>query len=89
MQQYAVEVQPGAQGVPVQIRVALNSGEVVVRAIGKTICTWITRRVGQTTHLAARMEQMAMPGSILVTAREVLRLAEGSRCRSGPWGRCR
>ena len=32
--------------------------------------------VGQTTHLAARMEQMAMPGSILITA-ETLGLAEG------------
>src|SRR5437660_1130390 len=32
--------------------------------------------VGQTTHLAARMEQMAMPGSILLT-HAVLRLAEG------------
>src|SRR5262245_51524420 len=32
--------------------------------------------VGHTTHLAARMEQMAMPGSILITA-DVLRLAEG------------
>jgi tetratricopeptide (TPR) repeat protein len=32
--------------------------------------------VGQTTHLAARMEQMAMPGSILLTA-GALQLAEG------------
>lgn len=32
--------------------------------------------VGQTTHLAARMEQMAMPGSILMTG-DALRLAEG------------
>ena len=32
--------------------------------------------IGQTTHLAARMEQMAMPGSVLITA-EVLRLVEG------------
>ena len=32
--------------------------------------------VGQTTHLAARMEQMAMPGSILLT-QAALRLAEG------------
>ena len=31
--------------------------------------------VGQTTHLAARLEQMAMPGSILIPA-ETLRLAE-------------
>jgi class 3 adenylate cyclase len=32
--------------------------------------------VGQTTHLAARMEQTAMPGSILVTA-GTLGLAKG------------
>jgi len=32
--------------------------------------------VGQTTHLAARMEQLATPGSILLTA-DTLRLAEG------------
>ena len=32
--------------------------------------------IGQTTHLAARMEQMAIPGSILMTA-DTLRLAEG------------
>ncbi len=32
--------------------------------------------VGQTTHLAARMEQTAMPGTILI-AGDVLRLAEG------------
>ena len=32
--------------------------------------------IGQTAHLAARMEQMAMPGSVLMTA-DVLRLAEG------------
>src|SRR5712692_8222462 len=74
VQQYAAEVQR-AQGVPVQIRVGLNAGEVVVRAIGSDLHMDYTA-VGQTTHLAARMEQMAMPGSILVTA-EVLRLAEG------------
>ena len=32
--------------------------------------------VGQTTHLAARMEQLAKPGSTLLTA-DTLRLAEG------------
>ena len=31
--------------------------------------------VDQTTHLAGRMEQMAMPGSILITA-DALRLCE-------------
>ena len=50
-----------AQGVDVQIRVGLNSGEVVVRAIGSDLHMDYTA-VGQTTHLAARMEQLAAPG---------------------------
>ena len=55
-----------AHGVKVQIRVGLNSGEVVVRAIGSDLHMDYTA-VGQTTHLAARMEQFASPGSILLT----------------------
>src|SRR5438477_306706 len=55
-----------AHGVNVQIRVGLNSGEVVVRAIGSDLHMDYTA-VGQTTHLAARMEQLASPGSILLT----------------------
>ena len=74
VKQYAAEVQR-SHGVPVQIRVGLNAGEVVVRAIGSDLHMDYTA-VGQTTHLAARMEQMAMPGSILLT-QAVLRLAEG------------
>ena len=57
-----------AHGVNVQIRVGLNSGEVVVRAIGSDLHMDYTA-VGQTTHLAARMEQLASPGSILLTPR--------------------
>jgi class 3 adenylate cyclase/tetratricopeptide (TPR) repeat protein len=71
---YAAEVQ-WTKGVPLQIRVGLNSGEVVVRSIGSDLHMDYTA-VGQTTHLAARMEQMAMPGSILITP-DVLSLAEG------------
>ncbi len=74
VKQYAAEVQR-SHGVPVQIRVGLNAGEVVVRAIGSDLHMDYTA-VGQTTHLAARMEQMAMPGSILLT-QAVLSLAEG------------
>jgi class 3 adenylate cyclase/tetratricopeptide (TPR) repeat protein len=74
VKQYAAEVQR-SHGVPVQIRVGLNAGAVVVRAIGSDLHMDYTA-VGQTTHLAARMEQMAMPGSILLT-QAVLRLAEG------------
>ncbi|HEU4370696.1 MAG TPA: adenylate/guanylate cyclase domain-containing protein, partial [Methylomirabilota bacterium] len=62
-------------GIEVQIRVGLNSGEVVVRSIGSDLRMDYTA-VGQTTHLAARMEQLAAPGSIRLTA-DTLRLAEG------------
>jgi class 3 adenylate cyclase/tetratricopeptide (TPR) repeat protein len=62
-------------GIPVHIRVGLNSGDVVVRGIDSSLHMDYTA-VGQTTHLAARMEQMAMPGSILITA-DVQRLTAG------------
>ena len=61
-------------GLPIQIRVGLNSGEVVVRSIGSDLRMDYTA-VGQTTHLAARMEQLAPPGTVYATA-AVLRLAE-------------
>jgi class 3 adenylate cyclase/tetratricopeptide (TPR) repeat protein len=64
-----------AHGLEVQIRVGLNSGEVVVRAIDSSLHMDYTV-VGQTTHLAARMEQLAPPGSIRFTA-DTLRLVEG------------
>ena len=74
VKQYAEEVRR-RDGVLVHIRVGLNSGEVVVRSIGNDLHVDYTA-VGQTTHLAARMEQMAMPGTILITAR-TLAFAEG------------
>src|SRR5213596_2258999 len=64
-----------AHGVTVQIRAGLNSGEVVVRSIGSDLHMDYTA-IGQTTHLAARMEQMAMPGTILITP-DTLALIEG------------
>jgi class 3 adenylate cyclase/tetratricopeptide (TPR) repeat protein len=64
-----------AEGIPIQIRVGLNSGEVVVRSIGSDLRMDYTA-VGQTTHVAARMEQMAIPGSILLSS-DTLALAEG------------
>jgi len=74
VQRYAEEVRR-AQGLTVQIRVGLNAGEVVVRAIGNDLHMDYSA-IGQTTHLAARMEQLATPGSILLTA-ATLRLVEG------------
>src|SRR5260370_13639771 len=55
------------EGIPIQIRVRLNSGDVVVPSIGSDLHMDYTA-VGQTTHLAARMEQMATPGAILIPA---------------------
>ena len=71
---YADEVRR-AEGIPIQIRVGLNSGEVVVRSIGSDLRMDYTA-VGQTTHLAARMEQMAAPGTVLTTG-STLSLVEG------------
>jgi class 3 adenylate cyclase/tetratricopeptide (TPR) repeat protein len=64
-----------AQGMVLQLRVGLNSGEVVVRAIGNDLHMDYSA-VGQHTHLAARMEQLATPGTILLTA-DTRRLVEG------------
>ena len=74
IRRYAEEVRR-SHGVVLQVRVGLNSGEVVVRAIGSDLRMDYTA-VGQTTHLAARMEQLAKPDTTLLTA-DVLRLAEG------------
>jgi class 3 adenylate cyclase len=74
LRRYSAEVRR-THGVEVQIRVGLNSGEVVVRAIGNDLHMDYSA-IGQTTHLAARMEQLATPGSIRLTA-ATLRLAEG------------
>jgi class 3 adenylate cyclase len=63
------------QGIDVQIRVGLNSGAVVVRSIGNDLHMDYTA-VGQTTHLAARLEQLARPGTTLLTG-DTLRLVEG------------
>jgi class 3 adenylate cyclase len=72
--QFAEEV-GRTQGILPRIRVGLNSGEVVVRAIGSDLHMDYTA-VGQTTHLAARMEQLADPDTVLLTS-DAVRLAEG------------
>src|SRR5262245_24167127 len=64
-----------SHGATVEVRVGLNSGEVVVRAISNAL-HMDYKAVGQTTHLAVRMEQLASPGTTLLTA-DTLRLAEG------------
>jgi class 3 adenylate cyclase len=74
LRRYSEEVRR-THGLAVHFRVGLNSGEVVVRAIDNDLHLDYSA-IGQTVHLAARMEQMAMPGAILITP-DVLSLAEG------------
>jgi class 3 adenylate cyclase/tetratricopeptide (TPR) repeat protein len=71
---YSAEIRR-TDGFYVQIRVGVNSGQVVVRSIGSDLHMDYTA-VGQTAHLAGRIEQIATPGSILISA-DVLRLTEG------------
>jgi Adenylate and Guanylate cyclase catalytic domain len=66
IRRYSAEVRR-APGVEVHLRVGLNSGEVVVHAIGSDLHMDYSA-IRQTTHLAAGMEQLALPGSIRLTA---------------------
>src|SRR5947209_20630098 len=74
VKEYAEDVRR-REGLIIQVRVGLNSGEVVVRSIGSDLHMDYSA-VGETTHLAARMEQLALPGAILITP-AVLQLAKG------------
>jgi class 3 adenylate cyclase/tetratricopeptide (TPR) repeat protein len=74
MARHAETLSRGA-GMDLKIRIGLNSGEVVVRSIGSDLQMDYTA-VGQTTHLASRMEQLARPGTTYL-ASATRRLVEG------------
>ena len=74
MQPYTEEVRR-TRGLELRMRVGLNAGEVVVRAIGNDLHMDYSA-VGETTVLAARMEQTALPGTIRLST-ATLRLVEG------------
>jgi len=71
---YAEDVRQ-SHGASIQIRVGLNSGEVIVRLISDDLHLDYTA-MGQTVHLASRMEQLAPPGTVLL-APTTLALVEG------------
>src|SRR5215468_774407 len=58
-----------------QIGIGLNSGEVVVRSISNDLNVDYSA-LGHTTHMAARMQELAARGAILMTA-STLRQVEG------------
>jgi class 3 adenylate cyclase len=53
---------------PLLMRVGINTGEVVVRSIRKEDLHTDYTPVGHSVHLAARMEQLANPGTIVVSS---------------------
>jgi class 3 adenylate cyclase len=55
------------KGVNLQVRVGLNSGEMVLRAIHKDDLHAEYLPVGHSTSLAARMESLAAPGSVVLS----------------------
>src|SRR5262249_4414474 len=61
----------GSHGAEVQIRVGINTGEVIVRSVASDL-RWDYTAVGIPTHVAARMEQLATPGSIVITAETLI-----------------
>ncbi|MGH8136029.1 MAG: adenylate/guanylate cyclase domain-containing protein, partial [Steroidobacteraceae bacterium] len=75
MRRYADRVRL-AQGIALQIRVGVNSGEVVVRAIRTEDLHTDYDPVGNSIHIASRMESIAVPGSI-VASDHTHKLAEG------------
>src|SRR3989449_8472317 len=54
------------RGLGLQMRIGINTGPVVVGRIGDDLRMDYTA-VGDTTNLAARMQQTARPGSVVVT----------------------
>ncbi|MGE3858253.1 MAG: adenylate/guanylate cyclase domain-containing protein, partial [Dehalococcoidia bacterium] len=79
---YGDEVQR-SHGIPILIRVGVHSGEVVLRSLGPD--PGALSAVGQTVHLASRLEQLAKPGTILTTGDTVAMAARRVRTRAlGP-----
>src|SRR5499426_1714880 len=64
-----------SEDVGLQIGIGLNSGEVVVRSISNDLNVDYSA-LGQTTHLAARMQELAAGGTTLMTS-STLREVEG------------
>ena len=66
MKKYSKEINH-QYGIDFKMRIGLNSGPVIVGAIGDDLRMDYTA-IGNTTNLAARMESIAKPGTILVSS---------------------
>lgn len=59
-------IEPSPRGQELDVRMGLNTGLVVVGKIGDNLRMDYTA-VGDTTHVASRLEQVAEPGSIVIS----------------------
>lgn len=59
----------------IEIRIGINSGQVVIHSIGNNL-SMNYDAVGKTVHLAARMEELADPNSIMLSS-DAYQLAKG------------
>jgi len=66
IQEYGEKIEKEC-GVEFKVRVGLNSGSVIVGSVGNDLRMDYTA-IGDTTNLASRMESMAKPGTVLVSA---------------------
>ena len=68
-------------GVDLRLRVGLNSGQVIAGAIGSG--TWGYNAVGEQVGMAQRMESVAPPGGVMLSA-STARLVEGAAVLGEP-----
>jgi class 3 adenylate cyclase/tetratricopeptide (TPR) repeat protein len=66
-----------AVGAPIAVRVGIATGEVVVGGTGAPGCALANTAVGETPHLAARIQAIGAPGSVLI-AGSTRRLVTGT-----------
>ena len=66
-----------AAGAPIAVRVGIATGEVVVGGTAAPGCALANTAVGETPHLAARIQSIGAPGSVLI-AGSTRRLVTGT-----------
>ena len=74
MKKYGEELK-NKSGIDFKMRIGLNSGPVIVGSIGDDLRMDYTA-IGDTTNLAARMESMAAPGTVLVSHNTYKRVSQ-------------
>ena len=75
MARFSEKIRGGAKLQPIQMRIGIHTGPVVVGTLGNDLRVEF-KAVGDTVNLASRMERLAEPGTIYVTE-EMFKITEG------------